>query len=54
MASESDYDGWLVSAQDVPGILWAAQFGIIVSFVPGKIVAYKDEAPSELLWLHRE
>jgi hypothetical protein len=53
IASESEYDGRVVSARDVSEILSAAFFGIVVSFVPGKIAAYKDEAPSDVIWLHR-
>ena len=53
IASEGEYDGRIVPARDVSDILSAASFGIVVSFVPGKIAAYKDEAPSDVIWLHR-
>jgi hypothetical protein len=54
IASEREYDGRIVLARDVPEILSAAYFGIVISFVPGKIAAYKDEAPSDPIWLHRD
>ena len=53
IASEREFDGRLVAASDVPEILSSAYFGIIVSYVPGKLAAYKDEAWSDLTWLQR-
>jgi hypothetical protein len=30
-----------------------ATFGIVVSYIHGKLVEYKDESPSEVVWLER-
>jgi hypothetical protein len=53
ISSESQYDGRLVPCSDVSGILRSAQFGIIVSYIPGKLAAYKDEAPAGVIWMDR-
>ncbi|TWU50747.1 hypothetical protein Poly51_40400 [Rubripirellula tenax] len=53
IASEHELDGRFVPASDVSDILASAAFGIVVSFVPGKLVTYKDEAPSNAIWLQR-
>ena len=53
VASEREFDARLVPASNVPDILSSAYFGIIVSYIPGKLAAYKDEAWSELTWLER-
>ena len=53
IASENEYDGRIVPARDTSEILAAALFGVVVSFAPGKLAVYKDEAPSDVIWLHR-
>jgi len=54
IASESRFDARSIPAREVADLMASADFGIVVSFVPGKIAAYKDEAPSEVVWLYRE
>ena len=53
IAAERDYDGRIVSAREVPEILSAAFFGIVVSCVPGKLACFKGESPSDVIWLER-
>jgi hypothetical protein len=53
IADEREYDGKLVSESEAEDILQAANFGIVVSFVPGRLACYKDEAPSDVIWMHR-
>ena len=53
IASESKYDAQFILARDASDVMSAALFGIVVSFVAGKIAAYKDEAPSDVVWLYR-
>ncbi|TWT49548.1 hypothetical protein Pla22_47450 [Rubripirellula amarantea] len=53
IASEDKLDGNFVPASDVPDLLASAAFGIVVSYIPGKLAAYKDEAPSNTIWLQR-
>ena len=54
IASEDKYDSTLVSVADVNSMLADALFGILVSYIPGKLVAYKDEAPADIVWLSRD
>lgn len=54
MASEGRYDAQVVTPETAADFLDAAQFGIVVSYIPGKLAAYKDEAPANLLWLERQ
>jgi hypothetical protein len=53
IADEEQYDGKDVSVADAFAILRSASFGVIVSFIPGKLACYKGEAPSEVVWLVR-
>jgi hypothetical protein len=53
IADEREYDGQLMSATEAKKIVDAAYFGIVVSFVPGKLVCYKGESPSDITWLER-
>lgn len=54
MASESKFDRQLVTPEVVEELLLSANFGIVVSFIPGKLAVYKDEVPSRLIWLERQ
>lgn len=54
LASEDEYDGQIIPASSISEILSSAYFGMIVSYIPGKLAAYKDESPSAVVWLHRE
>ncbi len=54
MASEDEFDGQIISASNISEILSSAYFGIIVSYISGRLAAYKDESPSDVVWLHRE
>jgi len=54
IASQAEYDGRSVTAAEAIEILREAMFGIVVSFVPGKLACYKDEAPADPIWLVRE
>ena len=53
-ADESEYDQRLVTIAEAEEALSAASFGMVVSFVPGKLACYKDEAPSEVVWVKRD
>ncbi len=53
IADETQFDGQFVSPPVAESFLDSATFGIVVSYVPGKLAAYKDEAPSEIIWLER-
>jgi hypothetical protein len=54
IASEDEYDGRFLAASDVEEILRSACFGIVVSFVPGEVACYKDEAPADVIWMQRK
>lgn len=54
LADEVEFDDKMLSSSEAEDAVSAAYFGIVVSFVPGKLACYKDEAPSELVWLVRE
>lgn len=56
MADEQDYDARTVTVSEAFNILHAAYFGIIVSFIPGRLVYYKDEVGPVMknAWLVRE
>ena len=53
IASQVEYDGKSVSVAEAMEILRDAVFGVVISFVPGKLACYKDEAPADPLWLVR-
>lgn len=53
IASEEQFDGRFVAASEVPATLASALFGMVVSYTPGQLVVYKDEAPSDPIWLRR-
>ena len=53
IADQNQFDGKLVTPVVAQEFLDAATFGIVVSYIPGKLAAYKDESPSEILWLER-
>ena len=53
IAAQDQFDGKLVTPTIAQDFLDAALFGIVVSYIPGKLVAYKDESPSEVVWLER-
>ncbi len=54
LASEAKLDSTFVAVSDVDTILADAFFGLLVSYIPGKVVAYKDEAPASVVWFYRE
>ena len=54
IADEGEYDGKLVTSAEAADVVSSAYFGIVVSFVPGKLACYKDESPSEVIWLERK
>ena len=54
LADEVQFDGKLLSSSEAADAVSSACFGIVVSFVPGKLACYKDEAPSDVIWLDRE
>ena len=53
IASEDGYDATLVSVSDVDAMFAEAMFGLLVSYIPGKLAVYKDEAPADVVWLSR-
>lgn len=53
IADEEQFDGRFVPASEALVLLGEASFGLIVSFLPGKLACYQDEQPSGLLWLER-
>jgi len=53
IASEDQYDGKIVPVSAVDDILLSAYFGIVISYLPGKLAAYKDEAPARVIWMER-
>ena len=53
IADQTQFDGKLVSPEVAQAFLDSATFGIVVSFLPGRLAAYKDESPSEIIWLER-
>jgi hypothetical protein len=54
IADETQFDGQLVTADVAEEMLNSATFGIVVSYVPGKLAIYKDEVPAGLVWLERK
>src|SRR5438132_292731 len=54
IADEKQYDGRDVAVTEAFEILGLACFGIIVSFIPGKLACYKGESPSDIIWLVHE
>lgn len=53
IAVEHKFDSQLVTLDVAAEMIESAVFGIVVSYIPGRLAVYKDEAPSELLWLVR-
>ena len=53
IADQNQFDGKLVSPIVAQAYLDSATFGIVVSYLPGKLAAYKDESPSEIIWIER-
>lgn len=53
IADQNQFDGKLVSPIVAQTYLDSATFGIVVSYLPGKLAAYKDESPSEIIWIER-
>lgn len=53
MASQNQLDRRLVAPAIAQEFLDAATFGILVSYLPGRLAAYKDESPSDVIWLER-
>ena len=54
IADEREYDGRHVTTTEAADAVSSAAFGIVVSFIPGMLACYKDEAPSEIIWLERK
>lgn len=54
IAHESEYDGKHVTSAEAADAVSSATSGIVVSFVPGMLACYKDESPSDIVWLDRE
>jgi len=54
LADETQYDGTLVTASEAADAVSSASFGIVVSFIPGKLACYKDESPSDIVWLQHQ
>ena len=53
IASEDQYDGKVVSVSEATEILRAAHFGVVISYLPGSLAAYRDEAPADVIWMER-
>lgn len=53
IADQTQYDGKLVSPNVAQTFLDSATFGIVLSYLPGRLAAYKDESPSRIIWLER-
>lgn len=51
IASEDRFDATFVPAEGVESLFAYALFGMLVSYIPGKLLAYKDESPAEIVWL---
>jgi hypothetical protein len=54
IAYESTYDQRFVSLAEAEEAMSNALFGIVASFIPGKLACYKDEAPANVVWLQRD
>lgn len=54
LADGSELDQRLLSLAEARGALRDASFGMVVSFIPGKLACYQGEAPAELVWLRRD
>ena len=54
MAYEDRFDGRILDVSEAEPILEEACFGIIISYSPGRLAAYKDEIPSVVRWLQRQ
>lgn len=53
IADQERFDARTVSYDEAWEALSDAYFGIIVSFIPGKLACYQDEQPSKVVWLCR-
>jgi hypothetical protein len=53
IADESEIDDRFVDAAQAINLIESAYFGAIASIIPGILIAFKEEAPSKLLWLYR-
>lgn len=53
IAPDEQFDGRFIDASEVPATLASALFGMVVSYIPGQLVVYNDEAPSDPIWLRR-
>jgi hypothetical protein len=53
IATEEEFDGRSATVADIPLLLRDAQFGIVISVIPGKLAVYKGEAPADAVWLSR-
>jgi hypothetical protein len=53
IADESEIDDRFVGAAQAISLLESAYFGAIASIIPGILVAFKEEAPATIFWLHR-
>lgn len=53
LADEQEFDGRVIPASAVSDMLSDAFFGIIVSYIPGRLAVYKRESPAGLVWIER-
>ena len=53
ISDEREIDNRFVEAERACELVAGAHFGTIASFIPGVLVAFKEEAPAAVLWLHR-
>jgi hypothetical protein len=56
IADEAEYDGRTVTVNEAFDLLHRAYFGIIISFIPGRLAYYRDEenVVMEKVWLVRD
>jgi hypothetical protein len=56
IADEAEYDGRTVTVNEAFDLLHSAYFGIVVSFIPGRLAYYRDEenVVMEKVWLVRD
>ncbi len=54
IASEDRFDSTYIPTAQVDETFSAAVFGMLVCYIPGKLAAYKDEAPADVVWLSRD
>jgi hypothetical protein len=53
IATEEEFDRRSATVADIPQLLRDAQFGVVISVIPGKLAVYKGEAPADTVWLSR-